>query len=138
MTDKELLRHQIDDAGYQLTKVFEGIEETSLDSRVTEKAMTPREVVAHLAEAYQATIAAAAGKEHQWGSYAPADSSWPAVWNEMMGLRERAAEAILESGKVTDGNAFIVAHDYYHVGQICSLRLIKDPEWDAYSIYKHG
>ena len=139
MTDKELLRHQIDDAGYQLSKVFEGIEETSLDFRLTEKAMTPREILAHLSECYLATVEMAAGREHSWGSYTAPDSSWPALWNNTKELRDKAAEAALGADDfVLKGNSFIVAHDYYHVGQMCAVRLVRDANWDAYSIYNEG
>lgn len=139
MTEKELLRHQIDDAGYQLDKVFEGIEEASLDYRLTEHAMTPREIAAHLCECYVATSAAAAGTEHSWGTYTAPDTSWPALWNTTKSLRAEATETALNTADfATKVHSFVIAHDYYHVGQMCAVRLVRDPEWDAYSIYSHG
>ena len=30
---------------------------------------------------------------------------------------------------------YVALHDCYHVGQMCTLRLTLDPEWNAYSIY---
>ena len=138
MTAKELLKHQIDDSGNQLVKVFDGIDE-SLDSKLTDQAMSPRQVAAHLCECYQAVITEAAGGKHQWGSYQPSTTEWPALWQEVMALRSQASEAALGAADwETHANAFIPAHDYYHVGQLAMLRLTKDPAWDPYSIYTFG
>jgi len=139
MTDKELLSQQIDDAGYQLEKVFEGIEDASLDFRLTEHAMTPRELLSHLSECYVATVAAAEGKEHAWGTYTAPDTSWPAIWNNTKDLRAKATTAALGAEDFAmKASGLMVGHDYYHVGQMCAIRLVKDPSWDAYSIYNMG
>ena len=135
MTVKELLQHQFDDAGYQLDKVFEGVDE-SLDFKLTEKGMSPREIAAHLAECYTAVITEAAGGKHNWGSFQPSTTEWPALLTEMKELRSKATVAVLEKeGWESHANAFITAHDYYHVGQLASIRLTRDSDWDAYSIY---
>ena len=139
MTEKELLRHQIDDAGFQLDKVFESIEEASLDFRLTEHAMTPREILAHLCECYVATSVGTEGKEHEWGTYTAPDTTWPALFNNMKELRATAAEAALATPDYeTKTSAFMIAHDFYHVGQMCMVRLVRDPSWNAYSIYNMG
>lgn len=136
MTAKELLKHQFDDAGYQLTKVVEGID-SSLDLKLTDKGMSTREIVAHLGECYTAILTESKGEKHSWGSYQPATTEWPALWNEVQGLREKAIVAATEKeGWEDHASAFGPAHDYYHVGQIASIRLSQDAEWDPYSIYK--
>ncbi len=136
MTTKELLQHQIDDAGYQLEKVFDGVD-ASLDAKLTEKSMTPREIAAHLGECYTAVITEAGGGKHSWGTWTPSTTEWPALWNEVKGLREKAASAAVNKDDwEAHTNAFLPAHDYYHIGQMAALRLVQDSEWDAYSIYK--
>jgi hypothetical protein len=138
MTTNELLKYQIDDAGFQLNKVFEGVD-SSLDERLTEHAMSPREIAAHLGECYTAVITETSGGKHEWGTYSPSTTEWPALWNEVMELRGRASAAALSSNDwEKHASAFIPAHDYYHVGQMAMLRLTKDPGWDPYSIYNMG
>jgi hypothetical protein len=138
MTAKELLQIQFDDAGYMLDKAFDGIDE-SLDAKLTEQSMSPRELAAHLAECYTAILSETKGEKHQWGSYKPQSSEWPALWNEVKDLRARATEAAVnKEGWEAHANGFGPAHDYYHVGQLVALRLTKDPEWDPLSIYNWG
>lgn len=138
MTARELLNHQIEDAGYQLEKVLDGID-GSLDSKLTPASMSPRETVAHLGECYTAVITETAGEKHQWGSYSPRTTEWPALWIEVQELRKQASAAALDkAGWESHASAFLPAHDYYHVGQLAALRLVKDADWDPYSIYNQG
>lgn len=138
MTAKELLRIQFDDAGYMIDKVFEGVD-ASLDAKLTEQSMSPREVAAHLAECYTAILKETAGEKHQWGTYKPASDEWDAQWAEFKDLRARATEAAVnKDGWEVHANSFGPAHDYYHVGQMAALRLSKDPGWDPLSIYNFG
>jgi hypothetical protein len=138
MTAKELLRHQFDDAGHQLDKVYEGVD-SSLDSKLSDSGRSPRETAAHLAECYSAILKEANGEKHEWGSFQPASNEWPALWNEMKSLREQAKElALQKDGWEEHAIAYGPAHDYYHVGQLAALRITKDPEWDPYSIYNMG
>lgn len=136
MTTSELLKHQFDDAGYQLTKVLEGIDD-SLDFKLNEGGMTPRETVAHLGECYTAILTETKGEKHSWGSYQPSTTEWPALWTEVQGLRSQAAAVASEKeGWEDHASAFGPAHDYYHVGQLAAIRIAKDAGWDPYSIYK--
>jgi hypothetical protein len=138
MTAQEMLQIQMDDAGNQLSKVFDGID-SSLDSKLVAEAMSPREVAAHLGECYQAVITETSGGKHEWGSYQPGTTEWPALWNEVMDLRKKAVVAALGAeGWEAHASGFIPAHDYYHVGQVALLRLTKDSGWDPYSIYSQG
>lgn len=135
MTANELLKHQFDDAGYQLTKVFEGID-ASLDFRLVEGGMTPRETAAHLGECYSAILAETKGEKHQWGSYQPSTTEWPALWAEVQDLRNQAvAAAIGKEDWETHASAYGPAHDYYHVGAMAQIRIAREPGWDGYSIY---
>ncbi len=137
MTSKELLKHQFDDAGQQLSKVFEGID-SSLDFKLTDSSMTPRETVAHLGECYTAIITEAKGDKYSWGSFQPSTTEWPALWNEVQDLRAQAVDAAVEKeGWESHASAFGPAHDYYHVGQLAMIRIAKDAGWDPYSIYSN-
>jgi hypothetical protein len=55
----------------------------------------------------------------------------------MKDLRAKAQAVALEREDwETHALAYGPAHDYYHVGQMAALRLVKEPTWNAYSIYK--
>ncbi len=140
MTAKELLEFQLDDAGYQVQKGFDGLPDDVYEQKVSPEAMTPLDMLEHLTEAYMAVIAESKGEKYEWGSFKVEDRS-PAnlksLWSD---YRTRACAAVLDKGdaaSLKSGHAYIVGHDYYHVGQICELRLKADPSFDAYSIYRH-
>ena len=141
MTSTELLRFQIDDAGYQLEKVLEGLDGSHVDGKPVATAMSMRETVAHLGEAYQATITEAAGGSHSWGSFQIDTDNWAGLVEKVMALRAQAADAALASEDEDKGaksaHAFIIAHDYYHVGQLAVIRIAIDSAWDPYCIYRH-
>lgn len=137
MTAQDLLRSQIEDSGKQLTAVLAGLTEGQADFKAVPSAMTPRELLIHLCEAYQAAITELAGGKHEWGSYAPPSTDWLPLVDTFQGLRSEAARAALSEDDhgLKTGSAYIVAHDYYHVGQLCQARIALDPNWDPYSIY---
>lgn len=138
MLATELLQSQIEDSGFQVRQVLAGLSGEQWDAKVNENAMSPRETVIHLTECYLATGAATRGEQHAWGSYQPTDTSEAAIlaaWES-----ERAAASALVTANpehVGTGSAYIVGHDYYHVGQLVTLRLTLGG-FDPYSIYRHG
>lgn len=128
----------MDDAGYQLEKVLGGLDETTVDRKVCPAAMSAREMVVHLTECYLAAVTEAAGQKFEWGSYRPEDQSWPTVMAEFKAKRAEAVAAVSgdDEKRVKLASAFIIGHDYYHVGQLVLHRLEFTPGWDAYSIYR--
>jgi hypothetical protein len=141
MTANELLNKQLEDCSYQLDKVLEGVAEKDLDFKVTPTAMTIRELVEHLCEVYTAVEEETRGASHSWGSFSIEDKSWQNLKAQLSALRSRALQIVRDAQEdkaLLSGSAFLVAHDYYHVGQLATLRLATNPEWDAYSIYNHG
>jgi hypothetical protein len=139
MTAKELLAFQFEEAGYQLAKVLEDYPEEAFDLKTTPTALSPRETLGHLAEVYVSVLAQAEGRQHEWGSYDPGTEDR----GELMRILEekrtaavRAIEGLDEAKAVHLGADFIVAHDYYHVGQLSAFRLAAEPTWNAYSIYR--
>jgi uncharacterized damage-inducible protein DinB len=138
MTSLELFAMQAEDAGYQLGKCLEGMSETQLDARLAEGLMTPREMVAHLAECYHAVTVEAGGAKYQWGTYSVPSLQTTDLLGTFRSLRSAALQALAEKGEdgLKQGCAFIVGHDYYHVGQLVANRIAADPSWDSYSIYR--
>lgn len=137
MNANDLLRLQIEDAGYQLDKALTGLPE-ELTSFRFENGMTPFEQVTHLTEAYVALEKMLAGAEHEWGSYTLEGKSWPEALETMKTQRATTSEKVLkgDDDAIKKGTDFIVGHDYYHVGQLAAIRVAKDPAWDPMSIYR--
>lgn len=138
MDARELLRKQIDDAGFQIEKVLESASEATMDFKATPSAMSPREAIVHLCECYCAATALAKGEKFEWGNYSPPSMETAPLIRTFQELRRGATEATLavEGGDLSVADHYIVAHDYYHVGQICQARIASDPDWNSYSIYR--
>ena len=138
MTANDFALAQLNLAGYMLDKVYEGIDERTLDLRVSPTAMTAREMAEHLSECYVAAAKIAVGEKHEWGNFESADKSWPALLNQMRDLRTVAMDACLNGSDegLDCASHYVISHDNYHVGQLCLLRIAADSSWDPYCIYQ--
>lgn len=139
MTAKELLNNLIQNAGFQVSQCCAGVTEEQADLKLNDDTMSFRVTIAHLCECYVAVQEAAAGKEHEWGTFTPRSSAFGPLLEEWNELRAQAkATVVSDDDKLIGlGSDFIVGHDYYHVGQLVSLRRSFDKEWNSYSIYQH-
>ena len=136
MTGYELLLKQLAGAQRQVTQAIDGLDAEHAESRANELGMTIREQVAHLAEAAIATTAAIEGRTHSWGSYAPTDASWEGTKQAWLEARAAAVARLKDDEEaIMHAHDYLVAHDYYHVGQICAARRTVEPSWDTYAIY---
>ena len=101
--------------------------------------MSFRVTIAHLCECYVAAVAIAAGREHAWGTFEPKSAALALLLDEWRELRQAAAEVVVSDDDklISLGADFVVGHDYYHVGQLVTLRLSFDKDWNSLSIYKH-
>ncbi len=134
-----LLKHQIDDSAYQLEKCLNGFPVESYDTKPVASGMSFREMTVHLLEVYHAAAKMAKGEKHEWGSYVAPELSDEDMLSALTSLRATAVDLLLEAGDsgIHTASAFIVGHDYYHVGQLVTLRLAVQPDWDSYTIYNH-
>lgn len=138
MSPKELLKTQLETAAVQLNGCLAGITDATLDSKLTSQAMTIREQIAHLGEAYQATKTSLAGGKHEWGQFEVPDTSMPALADYVMTLRSQAIDALMgeDDAKAFElATDYIILHDAYHVGQMVIGRLEIEPDWNSYAIY---
>jgi|CXWL01.1.fsa_nt_gi hypothetical protein len=134
----ETLNTQMAGAGFQLEKVFEGVEESHADFLAHPAMMTPRQVAVHLADCYVAMQKKARSEEPEWGSYQAPGSSLKDALAGMKAEREKAMGSISildEKEQIHLATDFLILHDAYHVGQMCTIRLAIDPEWNYHSIY---
>ncbi len=134
----EILNTQMKDAGLQLERVYDGVAEDHADFQAHVAMMTPRQIACHLADCYVAVQRTVLGEEPDWGSYKAPGSS---LSDALTGMKEERAKALESIGTVDEAKQihlatdFMILHDAYHVGQMCSIRLAIDPEWNNYSIY---
>lgn len=136
MTATELSRYTLELSGRQLEACFAGMDADDWESRLTEQAMTPLEIAAHLAEAYQAFITLTEGREHRWGSFKIEPNTPEAVLSEMFRLRQQAIDSVGERDvMIRAAFDYLTAHDAYHVGQLVLARLQVHPDWNFMAIY---
>jgi uncharacterized damage-inducible protein DinB len=137
VTCKELLDYETDNTEYQLKACFEGLPVELREASLAETSMSPRQTLAHLAESYQALAAHLSGEKFEWGKFSSEGLDWENLKSTTFTLRSAALAKA--SDKVDDLKAvhdYVIAHDAYHVGQLCALRLANEPGWEAYSIYR--
>lgn len=137
MSTREIVKRAIEDQGRQLKVVIQGMPEAGQDLKITSESMTPRSIVEHLCEVYQAVLDETSGKKHDWGTFSLEDNSWGGATDALWRMRQEAAKAVdQEDEKLSQvGIDYIVSHDAYHVGQLVLVRMQADPDWDADSIY---
>lgn len=133
------LRYALDASGKQLSTVFDGFPEALMDERLHEGTMSPRETLVHLCECYHAYALQAKGQKHSWGTYSEPDQSSEYLRLRCMELRN----ACIESGLAHESEEirlecmdYVALHDSYHIGQIASLRIARQPDWNPYSLYE--
>ena len=141
MTATELLTIQLEDASYQIEKVLDGVDEAHLDIKLSPTSMSIRQSIEHLCEVYTAVDEESRGIKHAWGEYSIQYDSFDDLKSKFTSLRVRALGLVANPSNkegFTLASEFMVAHEYYHVGQLASLRIATDSAWNPYSIYRHG
>ncbi len=139
MTANEMVQYEIKHIAGQLRAVSEGMPEAGQDFSFTKEGMTPRQMLEHLCEAYDAVPDVAAGRNHEWGKFEAPDKSWAGLKKTLWDLRRKATEAVKDANNdklAETAHDYIVVHDAYHVGQMALIRMHVDPDWDPHSIYK--
>ncbi len=137
MTAKELITAQLDDTKLQVSKVFEGIPEDGWDQSSNPQAMSPRQTLGHLTECCMAMLAEDP-HTYEWGSFDASGLSHQELMAKYNDLRAQCVQKCTESSEdevINSASNFIALHEAYHVGQLATLRLALDPDWNAYSIY---
>jgi len=141
MTANELLNNQLNDVSYQIDQILAGVDEGDVDFKIAPTAMSIREQLEHLCEVYTAVEEGSRGVDHAWGEFSIEDKSWTNLTSLFASLRAQAIQivsAAQDDKAITDASSFMVGHEYYHIGQLASLRIATDSAFDPYSIYRHG
>lgn len=131
MSHSALLAHLLKASGNQILQTFNGLADAHFDTKPLSVAMSPRETAEHLCDCYQAAIDVSEGREHPWGTTKLSAQTPAEAMQEMKALRD-AAIAVANEEAAMD---YIALHDAYHAGQMVTLRLTVEPDWNAYAIY---
>jgi hypothetical protein len=140
MTAAALSESLMTTAGTQLEACVRDFPADHAQTPLVPEAMSATHMLQHLTEVYLATRhKLETGNDWDWGSYrAPSDDfdAVRAVWGEE---RAKTVAALVAAGDREDAlhlaSDFVVGHDYYHVGQLVTLRLHVEPSWNSYAIY---
>ena len=139
MESKELLTHLVENAGFQVEKCFEGMPAALHEAKLTPHAMSPRLVLAHFLEVFEAAAKEERGESHEWGSYANNTESFDTLWQKYTSQRKEYVAKRVDSdspSSLKQLGGMLVLHETYHVGQLCLLRVEQDPTFNPYSIYQ--
>jgi uncharacterized damage-inducible protein DinB len=139
MTTLEFADSLMEESGHQINACFDGLSSEDFEKKPVDQMMSPRETVEHLLEVIQAVKTEVAGGKHEWGTFtAPTLSHSDLIAMFSSGRAEIVALALENlDTKPHLAKDFVAAHEFYHVGQMVSIRSILDPTWNAYSIYRH-
>lgn len=136
MSAHDLVLKQLANAQFQITQAIDGLDAERAEARPNELGMTIKEQIVHLTEAAIAAKKAFADEKHEWGSYVPEDGSWEGVQKTWLETRGSVVASLPDDeAAIMHAHEYLVAHDYYHVGQICAARRTVEPNWDTYAIY---
>jgi hypothetical protein len=138
MNALELLEYEINQVGKQIDACLNGMSESCMDTKCSPAGMTPREILGHLCDAYEAHVVTMRGEKYEFGSFQIEDKSTANLRRIFADQRAKAVKVALSNSEdetLHEGYDYIVGHDNYHVGQLCLSRVQDDPNWDYYSIY---
>jgi hypothetical protein len=138
MTAKDFAAQMIDESGYQFKACLAGISEEGFVATPLAGVMSIRDALEHCTEACIASSKGVAGEKHDWGTYKFPLGSIDELVVIFNSEREKAVTAVM--GKFDEDSHFakdyIVAHEFYHVGQMVSVRLALGDGFEPYSIYR--
>jgi hypothetical protein len=139
MLASEFASSQAEDCLHQLSACFKDVNDEHATQKPVECMMSIRETALHLMEAYTAIEKAAKGEKHEWGSFRDPGGDFASLIEKFHTARAVAVAAALASMDTNQSliKDYVIGHDYYHVGQLVSIRLMLDSNWDYHSIYKH-
>ena len=140
MTGSELIQAQIDMLTTQVEACYAGLAPEDFERDIVPQMMKPARVLDHLAECVHAFLAKKDGAEYdQWGVTGLTGTleERMAAYRELRELAKAGIAGREDEQALIAASDFLTAHDAYHVGQLVTMRLTLDPEWNAYSIYGH-
>jgi len=141
MNAQELIQYQLKTVGFQVEKCLEGLPTALYEATLDKTGMTPRITLAHLLEVLDAVEKLLKGTDPVWGAYQADTTSFETLHQKYAARRKEIIVQALESLEpqhLQILSNYIVLHESYHVGQLCSLRMARDAAFDPFSIYQQS
>lgn len=141
MNAQELIQYQLKTVGFQVEKCFEGLPAALYEASLDNTAMTPRLTLAHLLEVLDAVEKLLKGTDPQWGAYQTDTTPFETLHQKYAARRKEIITQALASSEpqhLQILSNYIVLHESYHVGQLCSLRMARDAAFNPFSIYQQS
>lgn len=139
MTAREFAESLLNESSYQVHACLKDASDADFNAKPIPVMMSIRECVEHLIECTLAVQTMLAGEKYNWGSYSlPANT----IGDALAIFDAERAKAVSGALDCLDENPsyvkdFLIAHEFYHVGQLCSIRIALNPDWDFMCIYNH-
>lgn len=139
MEAKEFAITLLEESGYQFNACLKDISDEDFDRKPIERLMSIREMLEHVLEVFVAIDKSAKGEKHDWGNFTAPQLSKSELLAHFSTEREKAVATALEHFDAMPflASDFLVAHEFYHVGQMVGVRRALDESWNSYSIYRH-
>ena len=138
MTGKDFAISLLEESGYQFKMCLANISDAGFVAKPLGGIMSIREALEHQTEACIAVGKDAAGEKHEWGTYHLPEAPIADLIAIFDAERAKATDIALDLFDEHPHLAkdYLIAHEFYHVGQMCALRLALDDGFEAYSIYR--
>ena len=139
MTGREFADVLIDESGYQLNACLAGVTEETFVAKPLGAMLSIRETFEHLTECCLAVQAVFAEEKFSWGTYRFPAGTMDELIKIFDGERAKAVAIALDNfdSKPDYSKEYLIAHEFYHVGQMVSIRLALNDGFEPYSIYRH-
>ncbi len=139
MTGKDFAAVLIDESGYQLNACLAGVTDESFAAKPLGPVLSVRECFEHLTECCLAVQTVFAGEKFSWGTYRFPEGAMDELISIFNAERERAVAIAMDNfdEKPDYAKEYIIAHEFYHVGQLVAIRLALNDGFEPYSIYRH-
>ena len=138
MTPDSIVRTAVANAGKTLHKILIDFPLDSVNEKAHASMFTTYEAVSHITECYVAFAAHAKGEEHQWGSFSSEATSYAEDIEELFRTRDAVTALITVDSKedaLASALDYLVAHDWYHIGQLATNRQAFETTWNSFSLY---
>ncbi|MEI8281950.1 MAG: hypothetical protein WCG75_06065, partial [Armatimonadota bacterium] len=138
MTGKDFAISLLEESGYQFKMCLANISDDGFVSKPLGHVMSLREALEHQAEACIAVQKDAVGEKHQWGTYHFPEAPIADLIEIYDVERAKAVDIALDKFDEHSHYAkdYLIAHEFYHVGQMAAVRIALNDGFEAYSIYR--
>jgi hypothetical protein len=138
MSGKGFADLMMDESGFQFKACLNGVSEQDFVAKPLEEMMSIREILEHHTECCIAVQKDFNGQKFKWGTFKFPEGSVEELVMLYEVERARAVALAIDNFDIKPNYAkdYIIAHEFYHVGQLAAIRIALKNGWEPYSIYR--